>query len=124
MRAIAINMEPLKEIKCHKCRHVLLYGFDYSVNNCPQKCNSYNVHNFIFLDDNKIPEWIKFKIEEENWTKGKLHCYNCGFKVGSFDFVSGRKCECGSTVLPSVHFITSQVDKPVELCLFNKVTEK
>lgn len=100
-------------IRCFKCRHTLLKEADNhhfispitcDLSECTTKSNS------IHLTEDKLPEWIRQKVEAENWTKGKLHCANCGFKVGSFDFISGRKCECGSSVMPSVHFISSQVD--------------
>lgn len=104
------------KIRCQKCRHVLLnypvFNMTESICNA-QNCNSYNERNFIHLQDDKLPLWIKAKIESEEWTKGKLHCENCGFKVGSFDFISGKKCECGKSILPPVHFITSQVDRPI-----------
>lgn len=68
---------------------------------------------FLYLQEDQLPKWIKLKVEEEQWTKGKLHCENCGFKVGSFDFISGRKCDCKKSILPPVHFVSSQVDRPI-----------
>lgn len=102
-------------IKCHKCRHVLVEDMSEKLNIIcdPTVCSSYNIRNFIHVQEDKLPLWIKSKIEEEQWTKGKLHCEHCGCKVGSFDFVSGRKCDCRNTVLPPVHFISSQVDIPI-----------
>ncbi|CAH0405946.1 unnamed protein product [Chilo suppressalis] len=60
-------------IKCHKCRHILLNGYkEKNVNKCdPKKCSSYNLRNFIYLDDDEVPDWIKIKVEEEEWTKVK-----------------------------------------------------
>ncbi|CAG4922427.1 unnamed protein product [Colias eurytheme] len=108
-------------VKCYKCRNVLVDDLQTS-SPSPEcildgNCNSYDVKSFIYLLEDKLPEWIKNKVEEEQWTKGKLHCSNCGCKVGSFDFVSGRKCECRNSVLPPVHFITSQVDIPLATLL-------
>lgn len=108
-----MEMETNPVIKCHKCRHILTDANVTNTVGCPAACTSYDIKQFIYLLEEKLPNWIKLKIEEEQWTKGKLHCVNCGSKVGSFDFVSGRKCECGTTVLPSVHFVTSQVDRPI-----------
>ncbi|KAI5634803.1 hypothetical protein NE865_12521 [Phthorimaea operculella] len=103
-------------IKCHKCRHILLEDITRVYNNsADHPCDSYDIKKFIYLVEDKLPDWIKQNVEAENWTKGKLHCSNCRSKVGSFDFVSGRKCDCGQSVLPSVHFVTSQVDRPIKL---------
>lgn len=102
-------------IRCQKCRHILLHDYTpYICGNCDHgKCDSYDTRNFIHLAEDTLPDWIKSKIVEEQWTKGKLHCENCRFKVGSFDFISGRKCECKNSILPPVHFISSQVDRPI-----------
>lgn len=111
-------------IKCQKCRHVLLEDARETNNNygCDVKnCSSYSLQNIIYLIEEKLPKWIRLKVENEQWTKGKLHCENCGQKVGSFDFVSGRKCECKETVLPPVHFISSQVDRPIINHKFNEI---
>uniref|UniRef100_S4P3U6 E3 ubiquitin-protein ligase RNF180 n=1 Tax=Pararge aegeria TaxID=116150 RepID=S4P3U6_9NEOP len=111
-----MNSQPnVGNVKCHKCRQVLLSDLSatYNKSRCKDTCSSYNRNNFIYLLEDHLPAWIKVKIEEEQWTKGKLHCENCGCKVGTFDFVSGRKCECGITVLPPVHFVLSQVDIPI-----------
>jgi E3 ubiquitin-protein ligase RNF180 len=101
-------------IKCHKCRHVLINELKNYVQVCDlQMCSSYNLRNFIYVPEDQLPDWIKSKVEEEQWTKGKLHCVNCKSKIGSFDFISGRKCDCQSSLLPPVHFIGSQVDRPM-----------
>lgn len=104
-------------IKCHKCRHVLFEDIsDIYVNVAKDKagcCSSYNIDNFIYLLEERVPEWISKKIADEMWTKGKLHCEKCGNKVGSFDYTSGRKCECRKSELPCIHFVTSQVDRPI-----------
>ncbi|XP_026323565.1 E3 ubiquitin-protein ligase RNF180-like [Hyposmocoma kahamanoa] len=82
-------------IKCHKCRHILFEDIsNIYVNVAKDKaqcCSSYNINNFIYLLDERVPEWILKKIADESWTKGKLHCEKCGNKVGSFDYTSGRK---------------------------------
>ncbi|KAJ9580748.1 hypothetical protein L9F63_024074, partial [Diploptera punctata] len=44
------------------------------------------------------------------WQKGRLNCPKCRGRVGSFDFVSGLKCDCGKHVLPPVHVVRSKVD--------------
>lgn len=73
-------------------------------------CNSLGDKNMLHLNQECVPTWIKAAIETENWTRGKLNCSQCNNRVGSFDFVSGKTCECGKHVLPPVHFIKSKVD--------------
>ncbi|KXJ83787.1 hypothetical protein RP20_CCG025491 [Aedes albopictus] len=65
----------------------------------------------VFIHEDHLPDWMRVEIEQSQWTKGKLKCPKCAFKVGSFDFVSGTRCKCTlNQVLPSVHFIRSKVD--------------
>lgn len=107
-------------IKCHKCRHVLLEQscvIDSSLICDPKSCESYDVKKFIYISEDKAPAWITDKVEEEQWTKGKLHCAKCNNRIGSFDYVSGRKCDCGASVLPPIHLVTSQVDRPIAVIL-------
>ncbi|CAH2099926.1 unnamed protein product [Euphydryas editha] len=103
-------------VKCHKCRHILLEDMNGTYTSvCSKSCASNNNKNFVYLVEDNLPAWIKQKVEEEQWTKGKLHCESCKSKLGSFDFVSGRKCDCGDSVLPPVYLVTSQVDIPISL---------
>lgn len=107
-----------KIMKCRKCRHVLLNDLNitHNLQSCGTKdCASYDLKRFVFVYEDKMPTWIRTKVEDEQWTKGKLHCENCGYKVGSYDFISGRKCDCGKSVLPPIHFISSQVDIPIPI---------
>lgn len=108
-------------IKCHKCRNILLKDCPKHVIDTfecdPQKCGTFNEKQFIFLSEDQLPSWIKMKIMKEQWTKGKLHCESCGSKVGSFDYISGRRCNCGSSIIPSVHLITSQIDRPLNIVI-------
>ncbi|KAG7160581.1 E3 ubiquitin-protein ligase RNF180-like [Homarus americanus] len=43
--------------------------------------------------------------ERSSWTKGKIHCPGCQARIGSFNFVSGSQCACGSHVLPQVDWM-------------------
>lgn len=108
-------------VKCHKCRNVLLDDINKQTVNkslcVPQLCSSFDRKQFIYIAEDFIPNWIKCKIEEEQWMKGKLHCETCGNRVGAFDFISGRKCDCGVSILPPVYFISSQVDRPIKISL-------
>ncbi|KAJ8734043.1 hypothetical protein PYW07_014594 [Mythimna separata] len=105
-------------IKCHKCRHILFDDTciqDSSLTCDPKKCESYDIKRFIYVSEDKVPAWIKEKIENEDWTKGKLHCQKCNNRIGSFDYISGRKCNCGSSVIPPIHLVTSQIDRPMQI---------
>lgn len=106
------------EIKCKKCRTVLLGDIEKDLisahGTCNNEidsniCNSLGDKNMLYLSGECVPPWIKTAIEAENWTKGKLNC-QCNNRVGSFDFVSGQTCECGKQVLPSIRLIRSKVD--------------
>lgn len=113
-----------KPIKCHKCRTILFQDtciLDSSLTCDPDKCDSYNIKRFIYISEDKVPDWIKQKIEEEQWTKGKIHCEKCKNRIGSFDYISGRKCECGASVVPPIHLVTSQIDRPINLSNINNV---
>lgn len=104
-------------IKCQKCRSVLVEDITIVLNessSCdPLECSSYSLNSFLYLSEDRLPNWIKTKVEDEQWTKGKITCEQCKSKVGSFDYVSGRKCECKGSVLPPVHLVSSQVDRPI-----------
>lgn len=63
-----------------------------------------------FLDEDKAPQWIKDRVDEKDWMKGRLNCPKCGTRIGSFDFTSGTKCRCTNSVLPSIQLIKTKVD--------------
>lgn len=102
--------------KCRKCRHLLFsdseicdaHGEPFIYNKTEQQtCTSNNVW---YLREDAIPSWIRNQIDDYDWTKGKLHCDTCRCRIGSFDFVSGAKCKCGSSVLPPLHVVSSKID--------------
>lgn len=103
--------------KCRKCRHLLFsnneicdsHGNPLEYNkNKPQICNPPT--DVWYLREDLIPFWIKDQVDNSNWTKGKLYCGTCKSRIGSFDFISGSKCYCGSSVLPALHVVSSKVD--------------
>lgn len=108
------------QAKCKKCRKTLL---DYpqcstlflNAHNQPlgvsqDECLTVANENVIFLREESLPTWIMQKIQEAEWSKGRLNCEHCDSRLGAFDFVSGIKCECSGHVLPPVHLIKSKVD--------------
>lgn len=42
--------------------------------------------------------------------EGKLNCPKCNSKLGSFSWVSGCQCPCGSKIAPAFYLIPSKVD--------------
>lgn len=105
-----------KDIKCKNCRKNVLSNPSFvdienhttdEINSC-EPCVS---DSLLFISEDSLPEKIKNKIEDANWTKGRINCENCGTRLGGFDFISGTKCSCTSNVsLPPVHFIKSKLD--------------
>lgn len=106
-------------VKCRKCRKIIVedsydqkriitcHGIPISNVNV-QSCTS--EESVVFLNDDYLPNWIKIKIEEVNWTKSRINCPGCDCRIGAFDFVSGIKCDCNTYILPAIHIIKSKVD--------------
>ncbi|RWS00162.1 hypothetical protein B4U79_05540, partial [Dinothrombium tinctorium] len=106
-------------IKCRKCRKRLIeklsvvctaHGLAIDLTSTDRdSCNE----QLWFVAENELNsiEWIKQQLDANSWIKGKLVCpYNCGARLGSYDFVHGSKCACNEHVLPSVHLVKSRVD--------------
>lgn len=70
----------------------------------------------VFLVEDVFAEWIQQEIISSGWTKGKLKCVKCTSNVGSFDYVSGKKCECKQFDLPPLHFNVSKIDIELSEC--------
>ncbi|RZF47401.1 hypothetical protein LSTR_LSTR009140 [Laodelphax striatellus] len=110
------------QLKCKKCRIVLTEDFrnnplsahgllldTENVRESSRHCLQKIPEVFYFLE-NCMPWWIRERVDEAGWLKGKLTCPRCSAKLGSFDFVSGSKCDCDSFILPPIHLIRSKVD--------------
>lgn len=109
------------QIKCRKCRTVISkvasakllnahsenFSIDLDANN---DCSSISGRTEIYVMEDAFEQWIQDEIEQSEWTKGKLKCIKCSSNVGSFDFVTGQKCDCRQFSQPPVHFIRSKVD--------------
>ncbi|XP_077294323.1 E3 ubiquitin-protein ligase RNF180-like [Arctopsyche grandis] len=48
-------------------------------------------HGQVFAEGEILPTWVETAVSESGWCVGKLMC-ECGAPLGSFDFVSGRRC--------------------------------
>lgn len=109
------------QIKCKKCRNIILNTLECAdclvsahhqpVNGSVNECHTNEVQSMVFLAEDSLPEWVRKKVEEAQWSKGRLNCVNCDSRIGGFDFISGNKCQCSKeSILPAVHLIKSKVD--------------
>jgi len=64
-----------------------------------RSCNS----EVWYIPEDCMPEWISSNLDKGDWVKGKINCPKCSARVGSYNFVSGIRCPCGSNVV-GVHF--------------------
>lgn len=108
------------EIKCKKCRKIIINASQCSnilinahhepLTVSEAECYTILEQNVVFLTEDSVPKWIKQKIEEAEWSKGRINCVNCESRLGGFDFISGTKCQCEKNVVPSIHLIKSKID--------------
>lgn len=118
-------MEAKTLIKCRKCRTVITTISSHNLLNAHSElffngatdaetnCPSIIERTEVYLKEDAIEQWIQNEIEKSGWTKGKLKCVKCSSNVGSFDYISGQKCDCQYFNQPSVHFIKSKIDLEV-----------
>lgn len=115
-------MEPNTKIKCRQCRTLIMTTsknnlldahsdkFSTDSSEIKSQCPTILDRTEIYLNEDVLEPWIQEEIEKSEWTKGKLKCMKCSSNVGSFDFVTGQKCDCKQFNQPSVHFIRSKID--------------
>lgn len=121
-------MSNTENIRCRKCRHVLLLGEAIVLRNAHNKleseeddsnkdCASVQDKNFLYISDEELPQFVLDAVTEASWTKGRIQCPGCQARLGLFNFVSCIKCSCNLNSLPAVHLIASKVDwlKPTDL---------
>lgn len=109
-------------IKCRQCRTIITkiasshlsdaHTQPYSIdpNDLKSNCPTVIGRTEVYLIEESLNQWIQDEIEKSNWTRGKLKCNKCSSNVGSFDFITGQKCDCRQFNQPSVHFIKSKID--------------
>nr|XP_053654121.1 uncharacterized protein LOC128703468 isoform X1 [Cherax quadricarinatus]XP_053654122.1 uncharacterized protein LOC128703468 isoform X1 [Cherax quadricarinatus] len=115
-----------ERVQCRKCRKLLLSKDEFCLLDAHSQeyhdtmgnmngqssgdCASVMEHSCLYLSEESFPDFILKAVNESSWTKGKIHCPGCQARLGSFNFVSGSQCACGSHILPQVHILKSKVD--------------
>ncbi|XP_026667251.1 E3 ubiquitin-protein ligase RNF180-like [Ceratina calcarata] len=107
------------EVKCKHCRKdlfdneriPLMTSHGEVKRSCMDVgCGAANSESCSYLPTEMLPEWIEHAINQESWTKGRLHCPNCKNRVGLFNFVNESKCDCNKFIIPPVRITNSKVD--------------
>ncbi|XP_014664303.1 PREDICTED: E3 ubiquitin-protein ligase RNF180-like [Priapulus caudatus] len=109
--------------KCRRCRQMLCLSscivdshgeLAKEVSSCAlDTSNPDPLAGLLFLDSDKLPEWLTAQIDEGEWSKGRIHCPKCRARIGLFDFITGSKCGCLQYVLPGIQINKSKVDHHV-----------
>lgn len=108
------------EVKCKMCRKTIISTSEYPdllvnahqqpLHAVGEECDTVAEKNLLFLIEDTLPEWILQKVQEVEWSKGKLNCMYCDSRLGGFNFISRSKCQCLKNIVPAVHLIRSKVD--------------
>ncbi|KAK9736711.1 Dual specificity phosphatase, catalytic domain [Popillia japonica] len=87
--------------RCKKCRRILAAESNLLVHqdrSTKAHCNkTYFLEPLLWMDITQSMQ-------------GKLHCPKCKNKVGSFSWIMGCQCPCGSQVAPAFYLTPSKVD--------------
>lgn len=103
--------------RCKKCRRTLLsnshvvssHGESRS-GNVGFACPINKTDTVWYVRDENLPGWLVEQLDNGEWVKGKVYCPECNARLGSFDFVTGSKCDCNEFVLPPIHISKSRID--------------
>ena len=111
--------------RCQKCRSILFKSD--SLLNChgqwiddkedlKLQCTQ---SNLLFIGEQRLPDWIRQQIDDQDWTKGRITCNGkkCDARIGSFNFIGGVACSCEKVELPHIQIIRSKVDEPVHVIM-------
>lgn len=105
-----------------KCKHCRKYLFDGEIvqlltahsgkkkHQTDRSCGDDDLEPCLYLSGDEMPQYIQQLVNQENWTKGRIHCTHCNNRVGSFNFVNEMKCKCGKHITPPIRIIHSKVD--------------
>ncbi|XP_077484154.1 E3 ubiquitin-protein ligase RNF180-like [Amblyomma americanum] len=103
--------------RCKKCRRSL-FSSSHMVSSHGEPwsghvgftCPINRVDTVWYVRDENLPDWLLAQLDNGEWVKGKLYCPSCTARLGSFDFVTGAKCDCDEFVLPPIHISKSRID--------------
>lgn len=107
------------EVKCKRCRRnlsnnefILLFTSHNEVKKNPMDvgCEANDSESCSYISMEKMPKWIEHAINQESWTKGRLHCPNCNNRIGTFNFINELKCNCSKFITLPVKITNSKVD--------------
>nr|CAD7444387.1 unnamed protein product [Timema bartmani] len=120
---ITVKPEPVV-YRCHKCRYVphkirriLASASNLLPHNTKQK--SLWVDGKWLSRDQGTPALCSqtYFVEPLAWMssvphslQGKLHCPKCQNKLGSFSWIMGCQCPCGSKISPAFYLVPSKVE--------------
>ncbi|EEC18887.1 E3 ubiquitin-protein ligase RNF180 [Ixodes scapularis] len=103
--------------RCRKCRQALLTGSNIVSSHGVQwsgrvsfTCPVNKIDTVWYVREEELPGWVTDQLDGGEWIKGKLYCPSCNARLGTFDFVTGAKCDCGEFVLPPIHISKSRID--------------
>lgn len=88
--------------RCKKCRRILASESNLIVHQ--DKATKAQCGKTYFLEP---LSWMNNIAQS---TQGKLHCPKCNNKIGSFSWIMGCMCPCGSQVAPAFYLVPSKVD--------------
>ncbi|KAM6903090.1 E3 ubiquitin-protein ligase RNF180 [Xenentodon cancila] len=92
-------------LRCRKCRKGVI---ELTCLSMTTDQRSAAVCSIWHVNVDKLPEWILNSVLQAQWTTGRLNCYNCGARLGGFNFINHSECPCGQDA--TVHLIKSRVD--------------
>ncbi|CAN7984128.1 unnamed protein product [Ixodes hexagonus] len=103
--------------RCRKCRLALFTGSNIVSSHGVQwsgrvsfACPINKMDTVWYVREEGLPDWVTDQLDRGEWIKGKLYCPSCNARLGTFDFVTGAKCDCREFVLPPIHISKSRID--------------
>lgn len=107
-------------IKCRKCNAILAKASQV-ITHAPPSHAKYAGNNKKWKKDGRVAsgtcsslfvepiKWMQPAIDAGT-NEGKLFCYNCNAKIGSFSW-SGSQCSCSAWITPAFQIHSSKVDR-------------
>ncbi|XP_067009394.2 dual specificity protein phosphatase MPK-4 [Anabrus simplex] len=113
---ITVRPEPLV-YRCRKCRRILASASNLLPHVKKEKPSwvddkwTKEDHSTLALcSETYFVEPIVWMTCVTNNLQGKLHCPKCNSKLGSFSWIMGCQCPCGSKISPAFYLVPSKVE--------------